>query len=260
MQKLKNHGERMPIRLTRPLVFFDLETTGVDAKTARIIEISVAKHLPDGTVESKTRRFNPGMPIPAEATEVHGITDADVAHEPEFERVASGLASFLADCDLAGYNLIRYDLPVLEAEFRRAEVPFSLQGRQVLDVMRIFYRKEPRDLAGACRFYLGREHDGAHSAEGDVSATAEVLGAMMARYGDLPSSLPELCEHLADPDKLDLAGNLVLNDGKPHLNFGKHAGKSLEWVAQNQPDYLDYILKQDFLSDTKAIVAGYLGR
>lgn len=260
MQSPKNHGERMPIQLTRPLVFFDLETTGVDAKTARIIEISVAKHMPDGTVESKTRRFNPGMPIPAEATAVHGITDADVAHEPEFERVASGLASFLADCDLAGYNLIRYDLPLLEAEFRRAEVPFSLKGRQVLDVMRIFHRKEPRDLAGACRFYLGREHDGAHAAQADVAATAEVLGAMMARYGDLPANLPELCEQLTDPDTLDLAGNLILNDGKPHLNFGKHAGKSLEWMARNEPGYLEYILKQDFLSDTKAIVAGYLGR
>jgi len=250
----------MPIRLTRPLVFFDLETTGVDAKTARIIEISVAKHLPDGTVESKTRRFNPGMPIPDEATEVHGITDADVAGEPEFKLLAPGLSTYLANCDLAGYNLIRYDLPVLEAEFRRAEVPFSLQGRQVLDVMRIFYRKEPRDLAGACRFYLGREHDGAHSAEGDVAATAEVLGAMMARYGDLPSSLPELCEHLADPDKLDLAGNIVLSNGKPHLNFGKHAGKSLEWVAKKDPDYLNWLLDGNFLSDTKAIVAEYLGR
>jgi len=248
----------MPLVLTRPLVFFDLETTGLDAKSARIIEISVAKHLPDGTVESKTRRFNPGMPIPAEATEVHGITDADVAHEPEFKLLAPGLSTYLTDCDLAGYNLIRYDLPVLEAEFRRAEVPFSLKNRAVLDVMQIFYRKEPRDLAGACRFYLGREHEGAHSAEADVTATANVLKAMMARYGDLPSTLPELCEHLTDPSKLDLAGNLVLLNGKPHLNFGKHAGKPLEWVAENFPGYLHFIMDGDFLSDTKAVIGRYL--
>ena len=247
----------MPIQLSRPLVFFDLETTGVDVGKARIVEISVAKHLPDGTVESKTRRLNPGVPIPPEATAVHGISDADVAGEPEFKLVAAGLSTYLADCDLAGYNLIRYDLPVLEAEFRRAEVSFSLKGRKVLDVMKIFYRKEPRDLASACRFYLGREHDGAHSAQADVAATAEVLGAMMARYGDLPSSLPELCEHLTDPDKLDLAGNLLLVNGKPHLTFGKHAGKSLEWVAENFPGYLNYILEGTFLSDTKAIVARY---
>ncbi|MFM7539035.1 MAG: 3'-5' exonuclease, partial [Planctomycetota bacterium] len=129
---------------------------------------------------------------------------------------------------------------------------------QVLDVMRIFYRKEPRDLAGACRFYLGREHEGAHSAEADVTATANVLGAMMARYGDLPSTLPELCEHLTDPSKLDLAGNLVLLNGKPHLNFGKHAGKPLEWVAENFPGYLYFIMDGDFLSDVKGIVAAYL--
>lgn len=250
----------MPIRLTRPLAFFDLETTGVEPKTARIVEISVAKHMPDGTVESKTRRFNPGVPIPAEATAVHGITDADVAHEPEFKLLAHGITTYLTNCDLAGYNLIRYDLPVLEAEFSRAKVPFSLEGRQVLDVMQIFYCKEPRDLAGACRFYLNREHGGAHSAQADVTATAEVLRAMLAHYSDLPASLPELCEMFSDPDKLDLAGNLVRKDGKPHFNFGKHVGKSVEWVAKNEPGYLDYMLKQDFLSDTKAIVARYLER
>ena len=248
----------MSIRLSRPLAFFDLETTGVNAKTARIIEVSVAKHWPDGMVESKTQRFNPGIPIPAEATAVHGITDSDVAHEPAFQRVAAGISAYMADCDLAGYNLIRYDLPVLEAEFRRADVPFTLEGRHVLDVMRIFFQKEPRDLAGACRFYLGRDLDGAHSAQADVTATADVLGAMMVRYGDLPSSLPELCEHLNDKEKLDLAGNLIVVNGKPHLNFGKHSGKSLEWVASNEPSYLNFILNGDFLSDTKAIVGRHL--
>ena len=248
----------MPIQLSRPLVFFDLETTGVDVKEARIIEISVAKRLPDGSVESKTRRFNPGMPIPAGATAVHGITDADVAHESPFWQVAKSLVDFLEGCDLAGYNLVKYDLPILEKEFERAKVPFSIEGRKVVDVMKIFYQKEPRDLAGACRFYLGREHDGAHSAQADVAATAQVLDAMMERYGDLPNSLSELSDHLNDPNAIDLAGNLVLVDGKPHLNFGKHAGKSLDWVAKNFPSYINFILAGDFLSDTKAIVARYL--
>jgi len=136
---------------------------------------------------------------------------------------------------LGGYNLIRYDLPVLEAEFGRRS---AVQGRKVLDVMKIFYRMEPRDLAGACRFYLGREHNAAHSAQADVAAFPEVLGAMMARYGDLPPFLHELCEHLTDPNKLYLADNLLLVSGKPHLSFGKHADKSLEWVVANDRGYL----------------------
>ena len=249
----------MPIQLSRPLVFFDLETTGVDVGKARIVEISVAKHLPDGTVESKTRRFNPGVPIPPEATAVHGISDADVAGESPFWQVAKSLADFLEGCDLAGYNLVKYDLPLLEKEFERAKVPFSIEGRKVVDVMKIFYRMEPRDLAGACRFYLGREHNDAHSAQADVAATADILGAMMERYSTLPKEIDELCGALAEPDAMDISGNIILKNGQPHLNFGKHQGKSLEWVANKDPDYLNWLLNGTFLSDTKAIVERYTG-
>lgn len=248
----------MPIQLSRPLVYFDLETTGVDVARDRIIEISVAKHHPDGKVESKTRRFNPGVPIPKEATAVHGITDADVAGEPPFGSVARRLADFLEGCDLAGYNLVRFDLPLLEREFGRANVPFSIEDRRVVDVMQIFYKREPRDLAGACRFYLGRDHEGAHSAEADVAATADILGAMLGRYADLPRGLDELCGSLRDPDSLDYSGNIANKNGKPHLTFGKHSGKSLEWLTAHEPDYLRWMLEGTFLSDTKAIIRRHL--
>lgn len=245
----------MPIRLTRPLVFFDVETTGLDAKTARFVEISVAKHMLDGSVESKNGRFNSRMPIPAEAAAVHGITEADVAHEQEFKLLALALSAYLADCDLEGY-----DLPVQEGEFRRATVPFTLKGRPALDVMRIFYRKEPRNLTWACQFYLGRKPDGAHSAQADVAATVEIQGAMMAHYSDLLMSLPELCELVTDPGKLGLSGNLVLANGKPHMIVGKHAGKPLVCAANKDSDYLDWLLQGNSLSDTKEIVARWVAR
>jgi DNA polymerase-3 subunit epsilon len=247
------------IQLDKPLVFFDLETTGKESKTARIVEISVTKILPDKTTQVKTRRFNPGVPIPAEATEVHGITDEDVKDEPPFAALANGLLAFLEGCDLAGYNLIKFDLPVLEQEFKRADKQFSIEGRLVLDVMKIFHKKEPRDLEAAVRFYLEREHDGAHSAEADVSATVDILGAMVSKYSDLPQNLTELCALLRDPSQLDLSGKIVAKEGEPHLTFGKHLGKSLAWVATHDQEYIRWIVhKGDFLEDTKAIAAKYL--
>lgn len=246
-------------QLDKPLVFFDLETTGKETKTARIVEISVTKILPDKTSQVKTRRFNPGEPIPAEATLVHGIKDEDVKDEPRFQELAGGLLAFLEGCDMAGYNLIRFDLAVLEQEFKRANKSFSLEGRRILDVMKVFHKKEPRDLEAAVRFYLEREHDGAHSAAADVAATVDIMGAMIQRYSDLPQSVGGLCDFLRDPSQLDIAGKIIARDGEPHLTFGKHVGKSLTWIAANDMEYIYWIVKKsDFLADTKAIAAKYL--
>ena len=248
----------MTLELKKPLVFFDLETTGIEISESRIIEISLAKQHPDGYMESKTRRFNPGVPIPLEATAVHGISDADVADEMPFREFAGTLAEFLTGCDLAGYNLIRFDLPLLEKEFERAQVAFSIQGRNVLDVMRIFHLMEPRDLKAACRFYLGHEHARAHSAEADVTATADILSAMMKRYSDLPRGIDGLCDTLRAPGTMDICGNFIIRNGKPTFSFGKYKGKSLDWVVANDPNYLRWLLNQNYLSDTKAIIEQHL--
>ena len=180
---------RLPFTLDRPHVFLDLETTGLSVSQDRIIELAIIKVMPQGDVLERVRRFNPGMPIPAAATAVHGITDEDVREESMFAQRARSLADLLDDCDLAGFNVRRFDLPLLVAEFRRAGLPFDLEGRRVIDVQAIFHREERRDLSAAARFYLGREHPEAHSALGDIRTSAAVLYAQLARYDHLPKDL-----------------------------------------------------------------------
>lgn len=180
------------LRLTRPIVFFDLETTGTDPATDRIVEISVLRIEPDGREEVRTRRINPERPIPPEAAAVHGIRDEDVKDAPTFRQIARSLLAFIGEADLAGYNLRRFDLPLLERELRACGLDLDTSRRRVVDVMAIFHKKEPRDLAAAVRFYLGREHAGAHGAEADVRAAAEVLDAQLACYEDLPRTVEEL--------------------------------------------------------------------
>jgi DNA polymerase III subunit epsilon len=175
------------IRLERPLVVLDLETTGIRVQSDRIVEISTLKLFPDGTNEIKTRRLNPGIPIPAEAAAIHGITDADVANEPSFRKIARGLVAHLDGCDLCGYNLWYFDLRMLVNEFKRVEVPFSVEGRHIIDPCRIFHKREPRDLTAALRFYCHMEHEGAHGTEADVLAALLVMDSQLERYEDLPS-------------------------------------------------------------------------
>ena len=179
---------KLPIALDRPLVFIDLETTGLNTKSDRIVEMAIIKMSPEGDVSERVRRFNPGISIPPEATAVHGIRDEDVADEHPFADVARSLADLLEGCDLAGFNIRRFDLPLLRAEFKRAGVAFDLEGRRIVDMKAIFHREEPRDLAAAARFYLDREHSDAHSALGDTRITAEVLWAQLERY-DIPPEL-----------------------------------------------------------------------
>jgi DNA polymerase III subunit epsilon len=247
------------LALQKPLAVIDLETTGTDTQSDRIVEIAILRIEPNGKRSRLTRRINPAIPIPASATEVHGITDADVAEEPSFSDVASHLLAFLQDCDLCGFNLKRFDLRVLQGEFVRAGQQFSLTGRAIVDVLEIFHTYERRDLAAAVRFYCNRDHANAHAADADVCATAEVLDAMLARYEDLPRSAAEPHQHFKDPNAVDSSGYFVRIEGQVRFAFGKHRGQPLDAVARAKPDYLKWILAQDFFDDTKAIVRQALG-
>jgi DNA polymerase-3 subunit epsilon len=244
------------LNLARPLVFFDLETTGIDPATDRIVEISALRVEPDGGRDSRTRRINPGRPIPAAATAVHGIRDEDVRDEPSFRQVARGLLEFLDGADLAGFNVVRFDIPLLEREFRDCGLDLGLDRRKVVDALTIYHRMERRDLAAAVEFYLGREHAGAHAAEADVLATAEVLDAQLGRYADLPRSVDELDAWMrpGGAAAVDRSGKFRWQGGEVVFAFGKHQGRSLREVAAESSGYLEWIVKSDFPSDAKELV------
>lgn len=242
------------LSLRKPLAVIDLETTGKDPKSDRIVEIGILKVLPNGRQARKVVRVNPEMPIPADATRVHKIRDEDVADEPTFREVAGDLLAFLDGCDLAGFNLKRFDLRVLYAECQRAGMPLPLERRAVVDAMEIFHAFEKRDLTAAVRFYLDRDHDEAHSAGADALATAEVLDAMLARYDELPRTPAGLQQHFQDPNTVDANGRFVRTNGAIRFTFGKHRGQPLAEVARLNPDYLEWMLSQDFLDDAKAVV------
>jgi len=248
------------LALTRPLAFFDLETTGVDPMRDKIVEISIVRVDPGGQRESRTGRINPERPIPADAIAVHGIRDQDVREAPAFRQIARSFLDFLRDADLAGFNVRRFDVPLLDREFRECGLDLALSGRRVVDAMTIFHRKEPRDLSAAVRFFLGRDHAGAHGAEADVEAAIEVLDAQLSRYEDLPrdvSSLEAWCNPVPE-GAVDRSGKFVLRDGQVVFAFGKQKGRSLAEVARLQRDYLEWILKQDFPDDARALVSDAL--
>jgi DNA polymerase-3 subunit epsilon len=241
----------LPFTLDRPLVFFDLETTGLNLKSDRIVELAFIKITSQGDVMERVRRFNPGIPIPPEATAVHGITDADVADEAPFCQRARALADHLADCDLAGFNVRRFDLQMLIAEFQRCGIEFSLEGRRVIDVQNIFHREEPRDLSAAARFYLGREHEEAHTALGDIRTSAAVLGAQLQRYAHLPRDLDGLHEYCESYAPFITEVDRWFGPAEQGRVFrrGKHKGRPLAEVAGEEPDYLHWMLGADDIPD-----------
>lgn len=253
----------LPFKLDRPLVFFDIETTGLDLKTDRIVELAFIKVTPRGDVLERERRFNPGMPIPPEATAVHGISDADVAGEVFFCQTARSLAEILEGCDLAGFNIRRFDIPMLLQEFKRCEVEFSLEGRRIIDMQNIFHREEPRDLSAAARFYLDREHEEAHTALGDIRTSAAVLSAQLTRYGHVPRDLDGLhayCEEYA-PTWTEVDRWFTGADGERVFRRGRHRGQALRDVAREAPDYLQWMLgAEDMDEDVLAIVRDALAR
>lgn len=235
------------------MVFFDLETTGTNITRDRIVEISIVKLTPGAPEpEVKTRRINPEMPIPAEATAVHHITDADVADAPTFRQVARSLADFMRGCDIAGFNSNRFDVPLLDEEFHRVGVDFDFHKARFVDVQTIFHKMEPRNLTAAYRFYCGKELEGAHGAQADTMATYEVLLAQLERYAELPGEVAELAAFSSQNDNVDLIGRLVYDsEGREIINFGKYKGQPAAAVIAKDPGYYSWIMQGDFPSDTK---------
>ena len=248
------------LKLVRPLVVFDIESTGVSPLKDRILELAAIKLMPDGEEISKCWLMNPGVPIPPETTAIHGISDEIVKDCPTFADKAEEIFEFFRGCDLSGFNADRFDIPCLEEEFARVGMAFAPSARKHVDVQRIYHKKEPRDLSAAVRFYLGRNHDGAHGAEADTRATLEVLKAQMAKYSDLPATVDEMDEYLVphDPMNADRAGTLRWKDGELTINFGKKKGESLKKLLLNEPNYLKWILKGDFDTEVRMIIKDLL--
>jgi DNA polymerase-3 subunit epsilon len=234
------------LKLERPLCVFDLEATGVDPAQDRIVEISVLRREPDGRETLFSSLVNPGVPIPAEAAEIHGITDAMVADQPPFHAIAPRILKAFDGADLAGFNAIRYDVPLLCAEFKRIGADWPGPGRKVLDPHVIFQRKERRDLSAAYRFFCGKELAGAHRAEADVRATAEVLWAQVERYADLPKDVAGLGAWCAqvDPGRVDAEGKFIWKSGEAVFNFGVKRGAPLREIAVNEPSYLKWMVEK----------------
>lgn len=234
----------MALDLQRPLAFFDLETTGTRIGRDRIVQIGIVRLMPDGQRERYQTLVNPGIPIPPEATAVHGITDLDVAMAPPMETVAQEVLDQLTGCDLAGFNVLRFDLPFLTEELHRVGRGWNTASVRVVDVQRIFHQKEPRDLTAALRFYCGRDHSGAHDALADVEATADVLLAQLDRYPDLPGEVAALGTFSGDQQRHpDPAGKLRFDDrGQVCLSFGKYAGWPLEQIGRHDPGYMQWLM------------------
>ena len=250
------------LKLERPLAVLDIESTGLNPRMDRIIDLAIIKLFPDGRREQHTFRVNPEIPIPAETTAIHHITNADVAHVPPFREVAAAILEVLADCDLGGFNVVRFDVPMLAEEFARAGFQFDLDNRRIVDAQRIYHKKEPRDLSAALSFYCGEMHLGAHGAEADTLATVAVLEAQLQKYTDLPRSMDELdkyCNPPRNPAWADRMGKLKWQNGELLINFGvQNIGRKLKDLVRDNSKFLKWILKSDFPADTKRIVADAL--
>ncbi|NOZ46667.1 MAG: 3'-5' exonuclease [Chlorobi bacterium] len=245
----------MNLALKNPIVFFDLETTGINVVNDRIVEISILKIDLNGNETSYTYRVNPTIPIPEEASKIHGIYDEDVKNEPKFSEIAKNIAKILEGCDLAGYNSNKFDIPLLAEEFLRAEVDFDMKKRKFVDVQVIFHKKEQRTLTAAYKFYCKKELIGAHGAEADVKATYEVLKAQLDTYDDLENNIEYLNKFSSHSKNADFAGRIIFNEeGKEVFNFGKYKGKTVEEVLQKDQGYYSWILNSEFPLYTKKVL------
>ncbi|MEE4116094.1 MAG: 3'-5' exonuclease [Marinilabiliaceae bacterium] len=245
----------MELNLKKPIAFFDLETTGLNIASDRIIEISIVKISPGGKEEWFTSRVNPEMPVSPSATEVHGITDEDLKDEPTFKSLAHELAAFLEGCDLAGYNAIKFDIPVLAEEFLRVDVDFDLRKRKYIDVQVIFHKMEQRTLSAAYKFYCDKKLEDAHSARADTEASYEILKAQLDMYPNLSNEVDKLSEFSTYGKHADLAGRIVFDkNGREIFNFGKHKGRLVEEVLKEEPGYYAWMIRGDFPLYTKKIL------
>jgi DNA polymerase-3 subunit epsilon len=258
----------MKLNLTKPIVFFDLEATGLNIGTDKIVEICMLKILPDNTTITKTEIINPQIPIPEQVSQIHGIYDKDVVDKPTFAALAPAIRDFIKGCDLAGYNLLKYDVPLLVEEFLRIDMDISLKGVRIIDVQNIFHRMEPRNLRAAYKFYCGEELINAHSAEADTVATFKILEAQLSRYENtvildeneqecipVKNDVTALSSFSTINKHADFAGHLIYDkDNAIVFNFGKYKGVPLEQVFLKEPSYYDWMMKADFPLYTKKIV------
>lgn len=246
------------LQLQRPIAFFDLETTGVDPAKDRIVEIAIIKLLPGGGRDTFVRRVNPEMPIPPSSTEIHGISDEDVKDAPTFKQLAHEVKQFIHQCDLGGYNSNKFDIPALAEEFLRAGIPVDFKERKLVDVQQVFFKKEARTLSAAYSFYCQKELVNAHSALADVEATVDVLQAQLERYPDLAKDVKGLHEFTGGDEMVDYARRMVLKNGVPVFNFGKHKGVPVEEVFKKEPQYYDWMMQADFALHTKQCISEIL--
>jgi len=250
----------MSLQLKRPLVFIDLETTGVNLSTDRIVEIAIIKVMPDGSKCIKIKILNPQIPIPESSSSIHGITDEKVKEAPTFKQVANELKQFIDDADFSGYNSNRFDIPLLIEEFLRAGITIDMTNRRMLDVQHIFHMMEKRTLGAAYKFYCEKELNDAHSAEADATATWEILEAQLTRYEHLGNTLDTILQFTGEEKFVDFARRFIMQNDTEVFNFGKHKGRSVSDVLRVEPQYYDWMMKGDFPLHTKQKLTEILNR
>ncbi len=241
----------MKLKLTRPIAFIDLETTGINITTDRIVELAIVKISPDGSKLVKRKLINPLMPIPESSSAIHGITDEMVKDAPSFKQISNEVKQFIEGADLGGYNSNRFDIPMLLEEFLRAGIEYSVDGKRLVDVQKIFHMMEQRTLSAAYKFYCSKTLEGAHGAEADATATWEVLEAQLERYPQIGDSVESIVKFTGEDDIVDFARRFVKDKGIEVFNFGKHKGKPVAQVLREEPQYYDWMMKGDFPINTK---------
>lgn len=250
----------MNLQLTKPIAFIDLETTGINVSTDRIVEIAIVKILPSGEKQTKRKIVNPTIPIPQGAIDVHGITNEMVKDAPTFKQIANEVKQFLDNCDIGGYNSNRFDIPMLVEEFLRCELNIEIESRKLLDVQKVFHLMEQRTLSAAYKFYCQKDLTDAHSAEADATATYEVLEAQIARYNNIGNTVESIVKFTGEENIVDFSRRFVMEKGVETFNFGKHKGKPVVQVLKEEPQYYDWMMKGDFALHTKQKLAEIYNR
>jgi DNA polymerase-3 subunit epsilon len=250
----------MNLQLKRPLAYIDLETTGINIGTDRIVEIAIVKQMVDGSRIVKRKLINPEMPIPPGSTEIHGISNEMVKDAPTFKQAANELKQFIENCDLAGYNSNRFDIPLLLEEFLRSGIDIELNNRFLLDVQKVFHMMEQRTLSAAYKFYCDKQLDGAHGAEVDATATCDILEAQVQRYPQMGNTVEAIVKFTGEDQIVDFARRFVMENGVEVFNFGKHKGKPVTDVLKQEPQYYDWMMKGDFALHTKQKLTEILNR
>jgi len=248
------------LKLTRPLAFIDLETTGINLGSDRIVEIGMIKILPDGNRSAKRKLLNPEIAIPQASSDIHGITNEMVKDAPSFKQAANDIRQFLDNCDLSGYNSNRFDIPMLMEEFLRAEVEFDMKGRKLVDVQKVFHMMEQRTLTAAYKFYCQKDLEGAHSAEADARATMEILEAQVTRYPQIGNTVDSIIKFTGEEVIVDFARRFIMDKGVEIFNFGKHKGRPVTDVLKAEPQYYDWMMRGDFPLHTKQKLTEILNR